>query len=157
MIIKMKARNIIAIPATASILSLGFFGLASDQTVQPRVALQFASNDLTSPLSSNRDNAVIARLLLDTTGSTEEVRISSLPFNLVTGEGANAENPQKCHAFNETDLNNMLNTPSSATVGLSTGINNISLNKAAEVVYPYDSSFRTCLVLKYPKSDLEWF
>lgn len=123
----MQIKKFIAVPLAVATLTLSGWGIASAQVAGPRVALQFGTNGLTSPLSANADNAVIARLLLDTTGSTEAVRIASLPFNLVTGGGASAGTLQNCRVFNEADVNTALNT-TSTTTGLVSGINNIALN-----------------------------
>jgi hypothetical protein len=123
----MKINKILVAPLAASMLLMGTF--ASAQTVGPRVALQFGTNRLTSPLSASSTNAVIARLLLDTTGSSEAVRINAIPFNLVTGSGANASTLNNCRVYNESDTSTALNT-SSATSTLMSGINNISLNNS---------------------------
>ena len=125
----MKINKLITVPV-AGLLALGAVSMASAQVIGPRVALQFATNGLTSPLVTSTSNAVIARLLLDTTASTEAVRISSLPFNLITANGASAGSLQNCRVYNETDLNNSLNTPATATTTLFTGVNNIALNNA---------------------------
>lgn len=125
----MQIKKIIAVPLAVSIFALSGWGMASAQVAGPRVALQFGTNGLTSPLTANADNAVIARLLLDTTGSTESVRIASLPFNLITAGGALAGTLQSCRVFNEADVNTSLNTPV-APAGLQAGINNIILNNA---------------------------
>jgi len=99
------------------------------QVIGPRVALQFATNGLTNPLSASSSDAVVARLLLDTTGSTEAVRIGSLPFNLITGSGALASTLNNCRVFNESNLSTALNTTSPATT-LFNGVNNINFNSA---------------------------
>ncbi len=125
----MKINKLIVLPLAVATLALGSFSSASAQVVGPRVALQFGTNGLTSPLTASSTNAVIARLLLDTTGSTESVRIASLPFNLVTGSGANASTLRNCRVYNEADLNSALNTSSDTTV-FSSGVNNIALNNA---------------------------
>jgi hypothetical protein len=125
----MKIKKLIVLPLALAALALGSFSSASAQVIGPRVALQFGTNGLTSPLVASSTNAVIARLLLDTTGSTESVRIASLPFNLVTGSGANASTLNNCRVFNEADLNTALNT-SNATTTFFSGINNIAFNSA---------------------------
>ena len=94
--------------------------------VAPVVALQFATNGLTNPLSANMSDAVIARLLIDTTGSSEGVRISSLPFNLITGGGASASTLNDCYVVNENDVNDRLNN--AGTGSLSNGMNSINLD-----------------------------
>ncbi len=130
----MKINKILAAPLALSMLLMA--SAAGAQTVGPRVALQFGTNGLTSPLSPNSSNAVLARLLLDTTGSTEAVRINSIPFNLVTGSGANASTLNNCRVYNETDTSTALNT-SSASTTMSSGINNIALTNA--LVIPANS------------------
>lgn len=123
----MQIKKFIAVPLAVATLALSGWGMASAQVAGPRVALQFGTNGLTSPLVANGDNAVVARLLLDTTGSTEAVRIASLPFNLVTAGGASAGTLENCRVYNESDLNTALN---SATGDLVSGINNITLTNA---------------------------
>lgn len=124
----MQIKKLMVLPVVAAVLALGV-GTASAQVVGPRVALQFATNGLTNPLSASSSNAVIARLLLDTTGSTEAVRISGLPFNLIVGNGASASTLNNCRVYNESDLSTALNTSSSTTTMFS-GINNIAFNSA---------------------------
>lgn len=116
--------------AIAGVLALGAVSSAGAQVIGPHVALQFATNGLTSPLVASSSNAVMARLLLDTTASTEAVRIASLPFNLITANGASASSLQNCRVYNEADLNTSLNTPATATTTVFTGINNIVFNSA---------------------------
>lgn len=123
----MKINKFLALPLVASLFAMSA-GLASAQVVGPRVALQFATNGLTSPLTASTTDAVVARLLLDTTGSTEAVRISSLPFNLITANGAVASSLQNCRVYNESNLATPLNTPASTTTTLFSGINNVTFN-----------------------------
>jgi hypothetical protein len=123
----MKINKLMAVPVAAALLAVSF-GSASAQVIGPRVALQFATNGLTSPLTASSTDAVIARLLLDTTGSTEAVRINSLPFNVITANGAMASSLQNCRVFNENNLSTALNTPTSATTTLFSGINSIAFN-----------------------------
>ncbi|MDO8565441.1 MAG: hypothetical protein Q7R67_02390 [bacterium] len=124
----MKIHKVLAVTLTAATMAMGA-GVASAQVIGPKVALQFATNGLTNPLVASSTDAVIARLLLDTTGSTEAVRITSLPFNLITGNGALASTLRNCRVYNESDLNVALNTTSSTTA-MFTGINNIAFNSA---------------------------
>ena len=124
----MKINKLIVLPLAVATLALGSFGAASAQTIGPMVALQFGTNGLTNPLTASSSDAVIARLLLDTTGSTEAVRISSLPFNIVTGSGAIASSLQNCRVYNESNLSVALNTPASANTTMFSGINNIAFN-----------------------------
>ncbi len=124
----MKINKLIALPLISATLAFGSFGSAGAQTIGPMVALQFGTNGLTNPLVASSADAVIARLLLDTTGSTEAVRIASLPWNLITGNGALASSLQNCRVYNEANLSVPLNTPPSATTTMFTGINNIAFN-----------------------------
>jgi hypothetical protein len=122
----MQIKKLMVLPVAAAVFALGA-GAASAQVVGPRVALQFATNGLTNPLAASSENAVIARLLLDTTGSTEAVRISSLPFNIVTANGALASSLQNCRVYNEANSSVALNTTSSTTAAVN-GVNSISFN-----------------------------
>jgi len=124
----MKISKFLVLPAALAIFAASV-STAGAQTFGPRVALQFGTNGLTSSLVASSTDAVIARLLLDTTGSTEAVRIDSLPLNLVTANGALASSLQNCRVFNESNLSATLNTSSSATT-LFTGVNNIALNSS---------------------------
>ena len=105
-------------------IALGSAGIASAQTVNPKVALQFATNGLTQQLVASSTGATIARLMLDTTGSTEAIRVSSLLFNLIVGGGGIASTLTNCTVYNES---------TSATTGpavnnLSSGVNQVVLN-----------------------------
>lgn len=122
-----KIHKILAVTLAGATFAMSA-GFASAQVIGPRVALQFATNGLTSPLVASSTDAVIARLLLDTTGSTEAVRINSLPFNLITGSGAIASSLQNCRVFNESNLSVALNTPATATTTWFSGINNVVFN-----------------------------
>src|SRR3989344_5932747 len=125
----MKINKFLVLPVAVATFALGMIGSLGAQAIGPQVALQFATNGLTNPLVASSTNAVVARLLLDTTGSTEAVRIASLPFNLITGNGAIASTLNNCRVYNEADLGTSLNTTSSAT-NMFTGINNIAFNSA---------------------------
>lgn len=127
-VITMKINKLLASPIVAAVLAFGSFGVASAQVASPMVALQFGTNGLTSPLSASSTDATVARLLLDTTGSSEAVRISSLPFNLITGSGAFASTLRNCRVFNESNSSVALNTPANSMIGLSNGINNVVFN-----------------------------
>lgn len=118
-------RKFIVLPLAIATLALGTFGSASAQVASPRVALQFGTNGLTNPLVADSENATIARLLLDTTGSTEAVRISSLPFNLVVGNGASASTLENCQVYNEANNSVALNDADEDD-SLNEGVNNIS-------------------------------
>lgn len=124
----MKINKILVAPLAVSLLLMGTLSVGA-QTIGPRVALQFGTNGLTSPLSASSSNAVVARLLLDTTGSTESVRLNSIPFNLIVGNGALASTLNNCRVYNEADLSTALNTSSSATT-MFEGINNIALTNS---------------------------
>ena len=118
----MQIKKLMVLPVAAAVFALSV-GAASAQVVGPRVALQFATNGLTNPLAASSSNAVIARLLLDTTGSSEAVNVSSLPFNVVTANGAMASSLQNCRVYNESNTSVALN---SATGDLVEGLNNIA-------------------------------
>src|SRR3989344_6705608 len=105
----MKINKFLVLPVAVATFALGSIGAAGAQVIGPQVALQFATNGLSNPLVASSTNEVAARLLLDTTGSTESVRIASLPFNLITGNGAMASTLNNCRVYNETNLNVALN------------------------------------------------
>ncbi len=130
-VIIMKITKFLAIPIAIATFAVGSLGIAGAQVVaSPKVALQFATNGLTNPLVASSTGSTIARLLLDTTGSTEAVRISSLPFNLVLGGTATVSPLMNCQVYNEAAPTVALNTPASATTTLNSGINNIALNNS---------------------------
>lgn len=126
----MKIRKLIAFPtalALMAVLGFGAFGLAATANAQvggPRVAIELLSSGLTSPLSASSTNNTVARLLLDTTGSTEAVRITALPFILTTGNNAVAADLYNCRVINESAGGAVL----SSGVTLQSGLNNIALN-----------------------------
>jgi hypothetical protein len=101
-----------------------FAATANAQAVAPRVAIQLLTSGLTSPLTASSTGNVMARLVLDTSGSPEGVRINSLPFILTTGAGAASGTLINCRAFNEA---NGAALSASTTAGLVAGLNTLSL------------------------------
>ena len=129
-------KKFIVLPLAVALLVLGTFGSASAQVAVPRLALQFGTNGLTNPLVADSEDATIARLLLDTTGSTEAVRISNLPFNLVLGGGADASDLMNCRVYNESNTNVALNDADQDDT-FSSGLNTISFT--SPMVLPANS------------------
>lgn len=128
----MKITKFIAFPAALALMAtMAFGGLwainsASAQTAGPRVAIQLLSTGLTSPLAASSTDAVVARLVLDTTGSSEPVRINSLPFILTNANGAVASHLQNCEVVNEANANTAL----SNGMTMQSGLNNVALNSS---------------------------
>lgn len=126
----MKFSKLIAFPTALALMAvLGFGALgavntANAQIAAPRVAIQLLSTGLTSPLVANSDDATVARLVLDTTGSTEAVRIASLPFILTASASADESDLNNCVVSNETDVNTAL----SNDMTMQAGLNNVGLN-----------------------------
>lgn len=119
--------RILVLPLAMAIMAFGSFSSASAQTVAPRVAIQLATTGLTTPLVVGQ-TGTMARLILDTTGSTEAVRISALPFNLVLGNGATSTALENCRVYNEANANVPISTNATTTVTLMPGLNTIRLN-----------------------------
>ena len=113
-----------SIPLGLSLLAMA--ATANAQVAQPTVAIQLLSSGLTSPLVASSTGATIARLVLDTTGSPEAVRISSLPFALSLGNGAVASTLTNCRVVNEANTGTNLNTPNGS--GLVSGLNTVTLD-----------------------------
>lgn len=117
--------KLMSIPVALSIFAIA--ATANAQAVQPRVAIQLLTSGLTSPLVAESENATLARLVLDTTGSTEAVRITSLPFILSTANGADADTLTNCHVVNEANASVALSDDTDAD-GLVAGLNTITLD-----------------------------
>lgn len=121
-------KKFIAFPtvlALLAVLGLGAFAApANAQVGGPRVAIQLATSGLTAPLVASSTNATVARLILDTTGSTEPVRITSLPFILTAGNGADPTDLVNCRVVNEANVGTNL----SSGVTMQAGLNNVVLN-----------------------------
>ena len=124
----MKINKLTVLPLALAIVAFGSIGQAGAQVASPRVALQFATNGLTSPLAASTSSSTVARLLLDTTGSTEGVRIATLPFNLIVGGGGNASTLNNCRVYNESSPEVALNSNNAVT--MASGINSFVLNNA---------------------------
>ncbi|MEX2010263.1 MAG: hypothetical protein WD874_00465 [Parcubacteria group bacterium] len=121
-----KIHKLLILPLAIAFMAFGSISQANAQTVyvNPTLAIQLATSGLTSPLVANSSSATMARLLIDTTGATEAVRVSSLPFNLVLGSGALASSLENCRVYNEANPTVAI---SSAT-SLSGGLNAVALN-----------------------------
>ncbi|MBX4199098.1 hypothetical protein KW800_02365 [Candidatus Parcubacteria bacterium] len=115
-----------SIPLGLSLLAMA--ATANAQVAQPMVGIQLLSSGLTSPLVASSTGATIARLVLDTTGSPEAVRISSLPFALSLGNGAVASTLTNCRVANESNSGVNLSTPTGSTSGLVSGLNTVTLS-----------------------------
>lgn len=135
-------KKIIALPIVIAMFAIGFAGSASAQVATPLLQIQLATNGLTNPLSAGGDDATVARLRLDTTGSSESVRISSIPFILTTAAGARADSLENCRVYNEAAGSVALNNSNSSTV-MSAGMNSITLNSA--LVIPANSQMTLAL------------
>jgi hypothetical protein len=109
---------------TVAVALFAVAATAGAQTVQPRVAIQLLTSGLTSPLVASSTDNVMARLVVDTTGSPEAVRLSSLPFILATGNGAASGTLQNCTVVNEANTGADLSANSG---GLVAGLNSINL------------------------------
>jgi hypothetical protein len=114
----MKINKILALPIAIALVAMGSIGSVSAQTAAPRVAIQLSAAGITSPLTASSTGAVMARLLLDTNGSGESVRINSLPFFLTLGNGAQASTLQNCQMYNESNTSASLSSGSTVAAGL---------------------------------------
>jgi hypothetical protein len=119
----MSLKKLLVLPVAIAFLGIGF-GTANAQVVTPTpsLAIGLETSGLTNPLTVGQ-NATLARLTLDTTGSNTAVRISSLPFDLTTGSGATATSLTNCQVFNESNggaITSGSNVPSTLTSGMNT-------------------------------------
>ncbi len=121
----MTIKKLLILPLAIATMVLGA-GQAGAQMVSPILAIQLTNSGLTSPLVASSEGATVARLVLDTTGSTEAVRISSLPFILSTSNGALASTLSDCRVYNEANADVAISgSTSNSLVG---GVNNIVLS-----------------------------
>lgn len=120
-----KSRILMSIPVGISLLA--GVSTVSAQTIAPRLGIELLTSGLTSPINASSTDNVMARLVLDTTGSPEGVRISSLPFILTTGNGAASGTLTNCTVVNEASPSVDLNTAPGNGVGLVSGLNTINL------------------------------
>lgn len=113
-------------------IALAFIGFGVNSadaqvvTPMPRVAVQLATTGLTNPLVVGQ-NATLARLVLDTTGSNTAVRIASLPLQLNTGNGALSTSLTNCRVYNEAS-NVALSSGTNVPGSLVSGMNSLSLD-----------------------------
>lgn len=126
----MTIKKLLVLPLALGMLAAGSIGSANAQMAAPRLAIQLGSTGLSSPLTSGLQSAVLARLVLDTTGSTEAVRISSLPYNLSLSNGAMSSTLENCQVFNESDPTVGLSATSTTMSNFSSGMNNVQLQSA---------------------------
>src|SRR3954462_11885218 len=97
-----------SIPLGLSLLAMA--ATANAQVASPMVGIQLLSSGLTSPLVASTTGATIARLVLDTTGSPEGVRLTNIPFIVTTGNGAVASTLTNCRVVSEANTGANLNT-----------------------------------------------
>ncbi len=122
-------KKFLALPLLVAVFAFSFAGAASAQLVSPQLGVQLLTSGLTSPLVANATSSTVARLVLDTTGSSEAVRISSVPFILTTGGGAIPSTLNDCVVWNEAGAGSALST-SNSSFALSSGLNTANLTSS---------------------------
>lgn len=118
-----RLKKLMSIPAGIALMA--FAMTASAQTVAPRLGVQLLTSGLTSPLTASSTGNVVARVVLDTTGSPEGVSINSLPFIVTLANGAAAGTLTNCTVVDEANPGTAL---SANTTGLVSGLNSVTLS-----------------------------
>lgn len=137
-----KLSKLIILPMVLGLVAMGGIDVASAQT-SPRLGIQLATSGLTTPLDEGDTDAVLARLMLDNSLSSEAVRVASLPFRLVLGGGALANTLEDCAVVNESNTGVDLNTGSRVASNMSAGLNTVVLDQT--LVVPAGSSVTVAL------------
>lgn len=124
----MSFKKLLILPVALAFMAVGAGSANAQVAAAPVLAVQLATTGLTNPLVIGQ-NATLARLVLDTTGSNTSVRISSLPLSLTTGSGAVPSSLTNCRVYNENGgaaLSSGTNVPGT----LVSGMNNLNLDTA---------------------------
>jgi hypothetical protein len=124
----MTFKKLLVLPVAIAILGLGSVASAQVVTPMPRLAVALETTGLTNSLVAGQ-NATLARLTLDTTGSNTAVRIASLPLMVNTGAGATTSSLTNCRVYNET-TGGALNSGTNVSTNLANGMNNVVLDTA---------------------------
>jgi hypothetical protein len=124
----MSFKKFLIIPVAIAFMAVGI-GSVNAQVPATLVGVQLATTGLTNPLVAGANDATMARLVLDTTGSNTAVRISSLPLRLTTGNGALTSTLTGCQVVNE-NTGATLSSGTNVVNNISTGLNNIALDSA---------------------------
>jgi hypothetical protein len=121
-------RMFIALPLSLAIMASGI-GMASAQvTGAPLLSVQMLSSGLSTNVVPGSTNAILAAVQLNTAGSGDDVRISSIPLILTTGNGAFASSLTSCHIANANNISFPLDTNGNVPASLVSGLNNFNLD-----------------------------
>lgn len=124
-------KKLLALPlAFALFLALGFGSAEAQMTTQPRLYVELQTEGVASTVNPGAQNVTLANVRLDATASSEDVRVTSLPLTLATGNGGNASDLSSCRAANAGSQSNYLNTGSNVGGTLNGGLNSITFDNA---------------------------
>jgi len=123
----MSFKKMLIIPVALAFMAVGAGSANAQVVAAPMLAVQLATSGLTNPLVIGQ-NATLARLVLDTTGSNTGVRVASLPLSLTTGSGAVASSLTNCRVYNEANSSVALNSGSNVSGTLASGMNTMTLD-----------------------------
>ncbi len=110
------------LPLSLALLASTMAGVASAQTY-PALSVQLMTQGLTQNAGAGTQNAIMAIARLDTTSSSEDIRLASLPLILTTGGGAAGASLQSCHIANANNISAPLSTSGNVPATLNGGLN----------------------------------
>ncbi|MBX4189426.1 hypothetical protein KW785_02420 [Candidatus Parcubacteria bacterium] len=122
------------LPLSLALLAGSFAGVANAQTYlqssvsSPMLAVQLMTNGLSQNVGAGSQNATLAVVRLDTTYSGEDVRISSIPLILGTGNGATGASLQNCTIANANNTSSALNSGNNVPSSINSGLNSFTLD-----------------------------
>lgn len=112
-------------------LAIAFGGAsgASAQTVnQPSLLVDLVSTGVASTLVPGAQDQTVANIRLDTVTSSDDIRLSSLPITVATGNSATASSLTSCQLANAASPTVSLNTGSNVSSSLSSGSNTVTFD-----------------------------
>lgn len=109
------------LPVALAFFAMATAGSVNAQVTTPTLGIMLGSTGLTPNPAPGTANAVVATVRLDTTYSSDAIRLNSLPLILSTGNGGNPTSLTSCRIVNEASptvaLNNGTNMPANLISG----------------------------------------
>ena len=116
-------KRLFIVPIFVALFAFGNLGTANAQT-SPTLLVDLVNTGVASSIGPNMQNVILANVRLDTTLSSDAIRLTSLPIMINTGNGANATSLTSCQLTNATNTNLPLNSGNNVTATSNSGANN---------------------------------
>lgn len=124
----------LAIPMAFALAIFAFAGVnptnAQTTVSQPSLLVDLVNTGVATSLVPGAQNTTVANIRLDTITSSDNIRLSSLPIILSTGNGGDASDLMSCTLVNAANPSVDLNSGNNVSTNLSSGTNTVTFDNA---------------------------